>query len=82
VSVDHSGDRPVIYAALGGFSCSICAPAAMTAEEITAFAKQKQNGRGWPWIVVDKSTLGFGQPTPNPCNQYPDRQHWFLMVDM
>jgi hypothetical protein len=37
-----------------------------------------------PWRAIDKSKvfsqkqLG-GMKTPNPCDQYRDRQHWFLV---
>ena len=73
----HEGDEPVVFAALGGFTCSICAPNSMTKLEIEAFAATQFPG---VWRSIDKSEMGMGSPTPNPCNQAPDRRtHHFMM---
>lgn len=73
-------DAPVVFAELMGVTCSICAPDAMTAAQVEAFANEhgpaSQFGQ---WVTVDKSKLGLGQPTPNPCNQVAGRRHWFLL---
>jgi hypothetical protein len=76
----HEGDDPVVFAALGGFTCSICAPRKMTAVEVADFAATKFPGR---WASVDKSEFGMGSPTPNPCNQAPERRmhHFMMWVD-
>ena len=76
----HEGDEPVVFAALGGFTCSICAPSTMTKVEIEDFAATQFPGR---WQSIDKSQLGMGSPTPNPCNQAPDRRmhHFMMWVD-
>lgn len=29
--------------------------------------------------TAGRATANCGGPTPNPCNQYADRQHWFLV---
>lgn len=76
-------DAPVVFAQLGGMTCSICAPDAMSAADVEAFA----NDHGPPsnfgkWVAVDKSKLGLGQPTPNPCNQVAGRKHWFLLNEI
>jgi len=78
----RTDDRPYIFAHLRGFSCSVCAPLAMTQADVEAFAvaelplPQREN----LWEAVDKSTLGLGGSTPNACNTDPDkRRHWFLM---
>lgn len=76
-------DAPVIFASLHGISCSVCAPSTMTESEVAEFANQDHP---WPgldgrWVVVDKSKLGLGTPTPNPCNQVDGRKHWFLLSD-
>lgn len=73
-------DEPVIFAFFPGFSCSICAPDRMTEADIVAFADQKTLD-GYTWRIVDKSTIGLGSPTPNPCNQVDGRRHWFLLID-
>jgi hypothetical protein len=70
------------FAYLLGVSCSVCAPANMTASEVERFA----NAEGPPpskgrWHVVDKSTVGLGTPTPNRCNQVDGRLHWFLLSE-
>jgi hypothetical protein len=70
-------DRAFIYVALGGFTCSICAPSSWTKEEVEEFAEAGMGTDGWQ--AVDKATLGLGSSTPNPCNQYPGRQHWFMV---
>lgn len=76
----HEGDDPVVFAALGGFTCSICAPSKMTKVEIEDFAATQFPGR---WQSINKAELGMGSPTPNPCNQAPDRRmhHFMMWVD-
>jgi hypothetical protein len=69
---------PVVYADLMGWACSICAPIAMTKDEVEAFAAHELEPIG-EWEAVDKALMGLGDPTPNPCNQSPDRRHWFLI---
>jgi hypothetical protein len=73
----HEGDQPVVFAALGGFTCSICAPNSMVKADVEAFAATQFPG---VWESIDKSKLGMGSATPNPCNMAPDRRtHWFMM---
>lgn len=73
----HEGNEPVVFAALGGFTCSICAPTRMTKVQVEEFAATQFPGQ---WKSIDKSEFGMGSPTPNPCNQAPDRRtHWFMM---
>lgn len=69
-----------IYAQLGGFTCSICAPINTTKVEVEAFANEHMHG--YPaWQAVNKAKVGIGgSATPNPCNEDAEhRQHWFLM---
>jgi hypothetical protein len=73
----HQGDDPVVFAALGGFTCSICAPNDMVKAEVEAFAATRFPG---VWRSIDKSQFKMGSPTPNPCNMAPSsRTHWFMM---
>lgn len=63
-------------------ACSICAPNIMTADEVVAFATESVPTMLGPWHAIDKSTLGLGGKTPNPCNQFArGRQHWFLLAE-
>jgi hypothetical protein len=82
-------DAPVVFADLAGLSCSVCAPDAMTASEVEAFANAHGPKSNFgKWVTVDKSKLGFlrevglGQATPNPCNQVAGRKHWFLLNEI
>jgi hypothetical protein len=73
----HEGDEPVVFAALGGFTCSICAPNSMVKADVEAFAATQFPG---VWESIDKSKLNMGSATPNPCNMAPGRRtHWFMM---
>lgn len=78
MNVAHEGG-PIVFAALGGFTCSICAPNSMVKGDVEAFAATKFPG---VWESVDKSKMQLGvetQATPNPCNIEPGaRTHWFL----
>lgn len=79
-------DGAFVFASLGGFTCSICAPSTMSKADVEAFAAQQfppdipapMGG----WEAIDKSRMGFGGATPNPCNQDPARTHWFLLDGM
>ena len=73
-------DAPVVFSSLLDVSCSVCAPDHMTEHEVTRFANAEgPAAHGGAWIAVDKSTLGMGTPTPNPCNQVAGRRHWFFL---
>jgi hypothetical protein len=68
-----------VFASLGNFTCSICAPRTMSKADVEAFAERELGDVLGGWEVVDKSKVpGFGSPTPNPCNQDADRLHWLL----
>ena len=73
----------VMFAELGGFTCSICAPTMMSKDEVEAAAMIVCKPVYIRWWAVDKSKppYSIGQPTPNRCNQYKDRLHWFLVSD-
>jgi hypothetical protein len=74
---------PLVYADLAGWTCSICAPLAMGAEEVEAFATRELGEPIGGWEAVDKSLMGLGEATPGPCNQAPtDRRHWFLLAGL
>lgn len=88
MSINHPGrwqhtdeDDAFIFAELGGFTCSICAPLAWDKERIEGFAEaNRPGGPSLPWVAVNKADLGLGGETPNPCNWEPKlRQHWFLL---
>jgi hypothetical protein len=70
-------DAPVVFASLHGFSCSVCAPDTLSEAQVVAFANAERPKTRWR--AVDKSTLGLGSATPNPCNQVAGRLHWFLV---
>jgi hypothetical protein len=72
------GDQPFVFAGLFGWTCSICAPLSWPKERVEEFACQSFKSDGWQ--AVNKTDLGLGDPTPNPCDQAPSRrQHWFLL---
>lgn len=74
------GDVAFVFAELGGFTCSICAPSYWDVGKVIDFAEERYPSTGARWVSVDKSTLGFGSATPNPCNEHPKaRKHWFMM---
>lgn len=72
-----------IFAELGGFTCSICAPLNWTQGRVELFASAQFGTDGWQ--AVDVADVIGGQllrykHTPNPCNEAPElRQHWFLI---
>jgi hypothetical protein len=73
------GKGMFVFAELGAVSCSICAPGAVTKDEVEAFATATLGRPFGGWEAVDKSKISMGQPTPNPCNVAADRKHWFLL---
>lgn len=73
------GIEPFIFAELPGLACSVCAPRTVTKEEIEKFANENSPAHLGTWHCIDKAESGLGSRTPNPCNQYLDRQHWFLL---
>ena len=58
--ISHEGDEPLIFNALNGFTCSICAPNSTVKAEIEAFAETKFPG---VWESINKASMGLGQPT-------------------
>ncbi len=74
-----------VFSALGaGFTCSICAPAAMTARQVESFAAATLGPPpGGQWTAIDKSRLGLGRKSPDSCNvasgRDAGRRHWFLV---
>ena len=64
-----------VFSALGGFTCSICAPAAMTARQIESFVTATLGPPpGGQWSAVDKSRLGLGRKSPDTCNVASGRE--------
>lgn len=79
---DVHPDEAFEFANLEGLSVSICAPASWTKEQVEEMAGMDDEYAETmgPLRCVDKSTLGLGSPTPNPCNHDPlHRKHWFLI---
>lgn len=74
---DLGDDEAFIFAALGGFTISVCAPRSWSKEDVETAIRRDSRDDGW--TAVDKSTLGLGAPTPNPCNHDDGRKHWFMM---
>jgi len=73
--------RLFIFAQLLGISCSVCAPKDVPQAEIEEFAAALVEPDGGRWHAIDKSKMGLGDPTPNPCNQAEGRLHWFLLSE-
>lgn len=85
MSIHHDGPvpndgAPWVFASLGGFTCSVCAPGKMTAHDVEDFASARLGRPVGGWVAVDKAKAGLGEPTPNPCNIAQGRQHWFLLA--
>lgn len=79
--VDADSDEAFVFAQLGGFTCSICAPSSWDVERVAAFAEEKFPGEE-PWESVDTAKMfpGMKGHTPNPCNGAPKmRTHYFMM---
>lgn len=74
---DVGDDAGVVFSFFLDTFCSLCAPSKWTVEVVEQKVNDAMPIDGWK--AVDKSTLGLGSPTPNPCNQYPDRKHWFMI---
>ncbi len=74
-------NRPdVILYAVGLLSCSACAPAALTPEEVTALVNQENpTGVDSPWQVSTEPSFTTGQPNPCPCNRSPSTRMHYLM---
>lgn len=67
-----------IYAE-GLCSLSVCAPKAMTQDEVAeAVNSQRPTGLDHGWEISGDKTFRNGQPMPCPCEQNPDCQHWLL----
>jgi hypothetical protein len=87
VSHQIKPNSPFIYMLAGNICCSVCAPLTMTKEEIEMFVNKEIGpaASGFHWSAIDKQALGrakdinHGEKTPNPCDHWKDRQHWFLM---
>jgi hypothetical protein len=80
----NSPDEPVMFASLLDISCSICAPATMTENQIEAYANKHYptTGELGPWKVVDVFLITKHGHSPNPCNQVDGRTHWFLLSEL
>ncbi len=83
-SMPHSADsdEAFVFAAMHGWTCSICAPLSWPKERVEKFASREIGGDGWASVnVVDLFGHSYrGGPTPNPCEAASTkRQHWFLL---
>lgn len=68
-----------VYAA-GLLTCSVCAPADMTIEEVVAEVNAiNPTGISSQWQHSEEPTFKTGQPNPTVCEQDPDCRH-YLMV--
>jgi hypothetical protein len=66
--------------ALGLVSCSACAPASMTPEEVAAAVNELEpTGISSPWTVSEDPEFATGQPNPAPCDQEPEARKHYLM---
>jgi hypothetical protein len=76
------GAGAFVFAELGGFTCSVCAPDDMDAAAVEAFAAAELGTPIGGWEAVDKAAIGMGSATPNPCNSAAGRKHWFLLAGL
>lgn len=79
--IDASSDDAFVFAQLGGFTCSICAPVSWDVGRVIDFAEERFPSQGERWVSVDTAELLKTKThTPNPCNGAPElRRHWFMM---
>lgn len=56
---------------------SVCAPEAMTGEEVAERANKMQPTGVGPWEVAEEA-FRTGEPNPAPCNTEPGHKHWLL----
>jgi len=76
-------DKAFVFAQLGGFTCSICAPASWDVLKVIDYAESYFPTKRpmMRWVSVDTAELLKTKGhTPNPCNAAPElRTHWFMM---
>ena len=77
VGQEIAADEAFVFASLGNWTCSVCAPLSWSAEDVEAVIRHDL--RQDDWKAIDKSELGMGAPTPNPCRQDSRRQHWLML---
>ncbi len=76
----HAPDADgVIVYARGLLSCSVCAPVAMSPEDVQAEVNRlRPSGTEAGWVRPPDETFSGGEPIPCPCNELPGRQHWLF----
>lgn len=80
----ESSDEAFLFAELGPFT-SVCVPKDWTQERVEQWVGTMKPVRDlkFCWRAVDKSLLGLGSPTPNPCNHATEhRTHWFMICEV
>jgi hypothetical protein len=80
----HTSDEAFLFAELGPFA-SVCAPQSWSQHHVEQWVHIMKPVRDekFRWRSIDKSQLGLGSPTPNPCNHAPEqRKHWFMCLEV
>lgn len=74
-----SASEVVVYSQ-GLISCSVCAPAQLTAEEVAAAVNVvNPTGISSEWKVSSDTTFKTGHPMPSACDKEPETlRHWLL----
>jgi hypothetical protein len=80
---DVNTDEVVVYT-VGIFYCSVCAPVALSGEEVAdRVERQSPAGTSNGWTVSDETTFAGGAPMPSPCDHDPvNRRHWLLAASI
>lgn len=73
-----SGDEIVIYGQVGNMM-SVCAPSTLGLKQVEHRVNEKMRPKVGMYRVVDIATVRPGPSSPDPCNEYPQRRHWFLI---
>ncbi len=66
--------------ALGFITCSVCAPAAMTRDDVTeAVNTEEPTGTHARWQISSEPAFADAAPNPGPCNREPGSHRHYLM---
>lgn len=75
---DPEGDEVVLYGQFGNM-VSACAPRTARASLVEDAVNKKLRPKIGMYRTVDIATVRPGPSSPDACNQYANRQHWFLV---
>lgn len=74
-------DSDVIVYSYGLTACSVCAPKAMTTDQVVTRVNEiEPTGIESAWqFDVESPSFKTGQPNPGPCDKFPEsRVHYLL----